>query len=506
MNQHTDLDPKRTYRDEVDDSDDDAYLDEPFPSSMGQPIEPIHIDAGNTATQHIPQHLDDTEYSDQQCFDHPSDHAQNVAPNAVPQHAFDQAYGAQPNPDHEFKPTPILVPVPDPIGRSKIRKEKQRRKRKIAIGILGVIAIAALIVIFFPWDRTITMNGREITVKAHTTLHEAAEGNGVYAKPGNFLAIDGSVIEEGKGAPYTFTVNGNIETDPDYEVKQNDVIEVGDGNDITEEFTEETITTSAPVAFEGVGAVHKFENNGEEGSVLRKVGLTSGIVLDSVQTEPTTQTMKKYNINSNGDKVIALTFDDGPWKQYTSEILDILAANNAKATFFTVGNRIGSLEDVVKRASDEGHQVCTHSWDHASGSGQGVNLDYMTDEEQRQEISKGMEAISQATGKDASKVVRVPGGNLSENTARILSEFSTSEIGWNIDTHDWKRPGAEAIYNALLLASPGDIILMHDGGGDRSQTVQALRDALPVLIQEGYRFITIDELIENYPENGQESS
>ena len=135
-----------------------------------------------------------------------------------------------------------------------------------------------------------------------------------------------------------------------------------------------------------------------------------------------------------------------------------------------------------------------------------MNLDYMTDDEQREEISKGIEAISRVTGEEASKVIRVPGGNLSENTARILSEFATSEMGGNIDTNDWRKPGAQAIFSALLQATPGDIILMHDGGGDRSQTIQALRDALPALAEQGYRFITIDELLANYSDNGEESS
>ena len=196
-----------------------------------------------------------------------------------------------------------------------------------------------------------------------------------------------------------------------------------------------------------------------------------------------------------GEKVIALTFDDGPWKDQTARILDILAANDAKATFFTVGERIEGLQDVVRRAHDEGHQVCTHSWDHAAGSGQGINLDFMTDEEQRAEIERGLAAIAEATGAEASRVVRVPGGNLSENTARILSEFATAEIGWNVDTHDWKKPGTDVIVERMMQAGPGDVLLMHDGGGDRSQTVEALAQALPRLREMGYRFVTIDELL-----------
>lgn len=244
-----------------------------------------------------------------------------------------------------------------------------------------------------------------------------------------------------------------------------------------------------------MGAVHRFAKTGVTGQSVRRVGSTSGIVQQEVTDPGTTETLERLNVDTGDDKVLALTFDDGPWKDHTSQILDVLAENGAKATFFTVGDRIAGMEDVVRRAYDEGHQVCTHSWDHAAGSGQGVNLDFMSDEEQRQEISKGMEAIAQATGAEASTVVRVPGGNLSENTARILSEFATAEIGWNIDTRDWTKPGAEAIFHNIMQAEPGDVLLLHDGGGDRSQTVQALHDALPKLREAGYRFITIDELM-----------
>lgn len=407
----------------------------------------------------------------------------------------------QPGAEHqrEFRPDPILVPVPNPVGRSKIRAEKKRRKH-VVVGILAAaVVISVLFVVLFPWDRTITLNGREYTVRAYTTLEQAADQSNIEADAGDLLAIDGSVIEKDAGTRYNFIVNGQPTSDGDYEVKQNDVIEVLDGDDVTEGFTEEVVSTPAAIEFEGVGAVHAYEDNGDAGTTLRKTGDVSGIVVEEIQVEPSTQTVLKYNVDTGGDKVIALTFDDGPWQTYTNQILDILAANDAKATFFTVGSRIEGLEDVVKRASDEGHLVSTHSWDHASGSGQGVNLDYMTEEEQRQEIAKGMQAIADATGQDASKIIRVPGGNFSANTARILSEFATSEIGWNIDTNDWRRPGAEIIFERLLQAGPGDIILMHDGGGDRSQTVQALRDALPILIEQGYRFITVEELIENYP-------
>ena len=194
--------------------------------------------------------------------------------------------------------------------------------------------------------------------------------------------------------------------------------------------------------------------------------------------------------------MVALTFDDGPWPESTAAVLDVLADQGAKATFFTVGNRIdGEGVDLVKRAAAEGHQICSHSFDHAAGDGQSVNLGYMTPEDQVAEVQKGYEAIEAATGAEASHVFRTPGGNYGEGVMRNVGPLISAEIGWNIDSQDWRKPGAAAIANQVKNAWPGAIVLMHDGGGDRSQTVEALKDALPYLKSQGYRFVTMDELL-----------
>ena len=101
---------------------------------------------------------------------------------------------------------------------------------------------------------------------------------------------------------------------------------------------------------------------------------------------------------------------------------------------------------------------------------------------------------------------RAPGGNFNDSVANDLRSMVQGEIGWNIDTEDWRRPGVDTIASRIKSAGPGEVILMHDGGGDRSQTVAALREALPYLKSQGYKFVTISELIEAYPyQEGQHS-
>ena len=154
---------------------------------------------------------------------------------------------------------------------------------------------------------------------------------------------------------------------------------------------------------------------------------------------------------------------------------------------------------MVKRAHDEGNEICTHTWDHAAGSGQGVNLTYMTADEQIQEVEKGFQAIKDVIGEDPVRIMRAPGGNFKGDIVWTLQPYIDAEIGWNVDTEDWRRPGADTIASRIMKAKPGSVILMHDGGGDRSQTVEALRKALPQLKQEGYRFVTISELLQYDP-------
>ena len=110
-----------------------------------------------------------------------------------------------------------------------------------------------------------------------------------------------------------------------------------------------------------------------------------------------------------------------------------------------------------------------------------------------------MEAIKNATGQEASTIFRCPGGNFDTSVATDLEGIVTAEIGWNVDTTDWKKPGADVIAQRIQSAGPGNIILMHDGGGDRSQTIEGLRQALPKLKEQGYSFITVQELLEKYP-------
>lgn len=388
------------------------------------------------------------------------------------------------------------------------RKPSGSLRNKLIAGAVAVAVVAIGIFAFTTWDAnkavSVTINGQQQTIEGQQrTIEGLLDTNTVSVTPGNYVAVDGSVMREGEGTRATATINGQGTEDFSTRLNEGDDISLTNGSDITEEYTEgEPQALQPTLEVQGTGAVHLYTQKGEPGEKVVRTGNESGKTAEVTTKEPVNGVVQYYNVNTNGDKVIALTFDDGPWDTSTAAILDTLKEYDAKATFFTVGQKISGHEDLLQRAANEGHEIGTHTWDHAEGSGQGVSLILMSSDERKQEVEKGLQAIKDATGQDASLMFRSPGGNFDASVASDLSDLIDAEIGWNIDTGDWQKPGVDTIAQRIESAGPGEIILMHDGGGDRSETVAALKQALPKLKEEGYRFVTVSELINSYPYQG----
>lgn len=420
-----------------------------------------------------------------------------------PDEAYRRPASTHPRPRTSTTARDAASPYQDFDRYRRVQAQPKRTGRR-ALGIVAslLVLVAFGIGAYFvvqSLPASITLNGSSIDVGGSKTLSDALHASGIKPKPGDLVAVDGSVLEEGKGEPFHATINGEATTDINAKLASGDVVELGDGSPIEE--PSETVEAAIPFTHEeeGRGPIHLIEGQGTDGVKRTKTGSMSGIATEEVTQEPVNVVRRNVSPDVGDDKVVALTFDDGPWPETTAAVLDVLAENGAKATFFTVGNRIdGEGVDLVKRAAAEGHQICTHSYDHAAGDGQSVNLGYMKPEDQVAEVQKGYEAIEAATGTEASHVFRTPGGNYGEDVMRNIGPLISAEIGWNIDSQDWRKPGAGAIADQIKNAWPGAIILMHDGGGDRSQTVAALKDALPYLKSQGYRFVTMDELL-SYP-------
>ncbi|MNN19890.1 Peptidoglycan-N-acetylmuramic acid deacetylase PdaC [compost metagenome] len=190
------------------------------------------------------------------------------------------------------------------------------------------------------------------------------------------------------------------------------------------------------------------------------------------------------------DKFIALTFDDGPDRRQTPEILKILEQYHAKATFFVIGDKVLKNPDIVREELKLGHEVANHSLHHPSFQGLSQNT-------MASEVSKTQEIIRQETGHTPT-LFRPPGGFYNERLINISKANNLQLIlwSWHQDTNDWRAPGVQRIVNKVLNnARNGDIILMHDFVYKSSQTSEALKIILPELKKRGYSFVTVSELL-----------
>jgi len=174
-----------------------------------------------------------------------------------------------------------------------------------------------------------------------------------------------------------------------------------------------------------------------------------------------------------GSKVIYLTFDDGPDPVWTPQILQVLTENHATATFFDIGENVVGHIDLVQAIRAQGSQVANHTWDHASVTG-------LTDAE----ITAELDRTDAVQGK--ARCVRPPYGATDPRVDALIEARGQRVELWDVDTRDWTRPGVAAIERELLAARDRATVLMHTGGGDRSETVAAIRAALPTLRAEGY--------------------
>ena len=194
---------------------------------------------------------------------------------------------------------------------------------------------------------------------------------------------------------------------------------------------------------------------------------------------------------ANGEKLVALTFDDGP-SEYTQQYLDILKRYDAKATFFNLGDNIANYPDTAKAIVDAGMQLASHTQTHQQ-------LPLLGAEKLQQELTATFTEIDKATGVKTT-VIRPPYGDFKQRTWLESGGLMSLSVLWTQDTLDWKRPGASTIVdNALAGIGPGSIILMHDGGGNREQDVQALPTIIERLQADGYKLVTVDELLASDP-------
>lgn len=197
---------------------------------------------------------------------------------------------------------------------------------------------------------------------------------------------------------------------------------------------------------------------------------TAAVISNADQTDPE-------------EKLVALTFDDGPHPVYTEEILAVLAEEDVQASFFMMGKEAELYPEIVKKVSDAGHLIGNHTYTH-------VNVCQISTEETIDEITKTNDILEDLTGKRP-QFFRPPFGCKNEALEKQTGMFW---IFWDVDTLDWSCQNAGQVYRQVVKnVGENDIILMHDA---YPSTVEAVRELIPALQEMGYTFVTVDRLVE----------
>lgn len=185
-----------------------------------------------------------------------------------------------------------------------------------------------------------------------------------------------------------------------------------------------------------------------------------------------------------GGQTVALTFSAGPDPRYTPAILDILADHGVEAVFCVIGTAAQEHPDLIRQIAAGGHVLCdnTMSYDLALAASDDATM--------RSEIGGALSAIQAAVPDASVPFFRAPGGNFSPELVDVAASFDQASLGWNVDPRDWETPGAAAISASVVDAvQPGSVVVLHDGGADRTQTVDALDGILDELTAEGYSMV-----------------
>ena len=362
----------------------------------------------------------------------------------------------------------------------------------LGLAMLGVALFSCYWTMLRPLN--VQVNGKDVQVRVGTSAAEFIRDNDYFgAKAGRKLSIGGNVISEDGGTRYSVALDGNQKTPQDMEgvnVVDGSSFVVSDGTDVTEGSTEKTVPLAPAVQMESGGAVQFVSQWGRAGKKVVTVGDESGEEVDKEVVDPGPGHGNRIAQRQAGwRRYIALTFDDAAPSGYTPDILKILLKDKgAKATFYNLGSQEANYGKYAKQLVEDGHELASHTNAHQYLP----NLDANA---LRAEISSAADALEGAAGVRP-QMIRAPYGAFTSTEWGRAGDIISCNVLWNIDTLDWKRPGADAIKAAVLNnAFNGAIVLMHDGGGNRQQDVEALPGIIDGLKAAGYELVTVSELL-----------
>jgi peptidoglycan/xylan/chitin deacetylase (PgdA/CDA1 family) len=359
-----------------------------------------------------------------------------------------------------------------------------------ALGVLGALAVLAALA-WFVVPYPVSVDGTTRWVTLGTTLGQMEQRRLVSSKPGDLVSVKGKVLKIGGGTPVVMYVDGKV-VDPASPVWPGSTVKTVGGDSAVEATVTQMVKLALPVDRPGRGPVLFMTSVGTPG--MRKVikGAQSGeVVRSEIVSAPVPSVVLRTRPLNTG-RVIALTFDDGPQRGSTPAILAILRQYKAKATFFMVGREASKQPAIARQVRAEGHTIGNHSLSHQG-------LLHAGKKWAESQILGGASAIRTATGVWP-KWYRPAGGSYNDTVLEVARSAHEHLVMWNIDPDDWQNPSVVNLVNRVVAsAKPGAIILMHDGGGNRADTIAALPQILTRLSAAGYTFVTMDQLYSPAP-------
>lgn len=348
------------------------------------------------------------------------------------------------------------------------------------------VAVATLLVLAVFLLLPVRIDGALGVVVRGTTVADLVRSGRLAQTPGNLVSVSGRLLRMGAGGPPTVQVGGRSATSTT-QIGFGSRVSSAHGADVAEAVDRSTIDTTPAIRFAGHGPVLSVEESGTSGKIEVAIGAISHeAVSRKVISRGSAMTVRREPAWP-GRKEVALTFDDGPWPKSTDAVLRRLKAGHAKATFFMIGSQLSRRTALGKRVLAAGMEIGDHSDSHTL-------LAHASHATITHEIHQGAITIARVLGVRP-RWYRPAGGSTNTFVYSEAKRLNLRVVLWTVDPKDWKRPSVRTIARRVLDdVRPGSVILMHDGGGDRSHSVAALGKVIKGLKARGYAMVTLSRL------------